>query len=291
MPQRLDLYCTTHSPFAKEHFSRSFFQKFIRRFGVKVNGKLMKKPHCAVSATDRISLDIVNLRRFLDESKTQDLVPFSLPSDQIIFNGKDFFVVDKPPGIRTEDITSGFLAVHRLDKDTSGVLVIAKNQGTQAALAAQWSARCVKKTYIALVKGKLEPKKGAIEAPIFRSSLDRKKMAVSSSKKARPAYTEYEVIKHFQPCTLIKLFPKTGRTHQIRVHLASIGHPVISDSLYGDKQLNKKIEQKYGLRRQFLHASELTLKHPKTKKNMTFASQLPEDLEMVLRGVSPAKRG
>lgn len=183
--------------------------------------------------------------------------------------------------------------------------MVAKNQQAQAALQKQWQEKTVQKTYLALVKGQLHPEKGAIEAGIARSQRDRKKMAVSSSVKARAAYTEYKVLKYFPDATsrsftvakqklpqsskasigatLVSLFPKTGRTHQIRVHLSSIGHPIIGDTLYGDEKLNKKNEQEYGLRRQFLHAHKLALKHPSTGKRVTYTSKLPEDLDKALR--------
>lgn len=287
-------------------FSRAFFQKFIRQFGVSVKGKLVKKLHFSVSENDAISLDESQLARFTKERESKTSLPYPLllrsasrqggtayaePS-RILFNGKGFFVVDKPPNVRTEDIAHGFFPVHRLDKDTSGVLVIAKNQQMQAALQKQWQEKTVKKTYLALVKGRLSPAKGAIEAGIARSQRDRMKMTVSSSIKARAAYTEYKVLKYFPSTTslhsigatsLLSLFPKTGRTHQIRVHLSSIGHPVIGDSLYGDEKLNKKIEQEYGLRRQFLHAHKLSLLHPGTGKRVTYTSKLPEDLDKALR--------
>lgn len=277
---RLDIYLTQKY----KNFSRGFIQKFIRDIGVKINGKLVKKSNFIVLESGKIDIPEKEFAVF-QKSKLPNSVKFPFDKKQIIFEGKDFFVVDKPPFVKTEDIVSGFFPVHRLDKDTSGVLVIAKNPVSQAALQQKWHEREVKKTYIVLIKGQIKPSKGAIEAGIFRSSNDRRKMAVSASKLSRASFTEYEVKKYFENGSLLYVYPKTGRTHQIRVHFASIGYPVIGDAIYGDKQLNKRFERVFGLKRQFLHAAELKLKHPVTGKNVIFTSPLPDDLEEVLKKI------
>lgn len=218
-----------------------------------------------------------------------------------IYKGSGFIVADKPPFIRTEDFSRGFLPVHRLDKDTSGVLVLARDLPTQAALQKQWKERKVKKTYIALVAGLLSPKQGAIEGAIFRSLKDRKKMTVSNSLKARSAYTEYKVERYYElsgsdfsdqkgggsgaVISLVRFFPETGRTHQIRVHAAAIGYPVIGDFMYGNKKLNAFFEERFGLTRQFLHALRLEFVHPVTKKKIAVEAPLPKDLEDVLKKI------
>lgn len=274
---RLDIFLASQY----KQFSRGFLQKFIREIGVKVNGELVKKTHYALTEDDKVELFLGDLEKF-SESKTVTPRVRDIKKETIIFENKDFLVVDKKPFIRSEDVINGFFPVHRLDKDTSGVLVIAKNIVAQADLQKQWRDRVVKKMYVALVKGTLKPAKGAIEAGIFRSMCDRRRMAVSDSSGSRASFTEYKVKKYFtggvEDCSLVYVYPKTGRTHQIRVHFAAIGHPVIGDSIYGDKSLNRSFERQFGLKRQFLHACELKIKQ-------TFKSQLPEDLESVLRAL------
>lgn len=176
--------------------------------------------------------------------------------------------------------------VHRLDKDTSGLIVVAKNDKSLEYLAKQWEDRTVDKEYIALVAGTVKEEKGAIEAPIGRSASDRKKMAVRTGSVGRDARTEFEVMQRFPDTTLLKVRILTGRTHQIRVHFASIGHPVIGDRTYGNAKLNAVYEEHFGLQRQFLHAQRLVFKMPSTKMEREFVSELPPELEVCLRGPS-----
>lgn len=281
MQKRIDLYLTG----CLKGFSRGFIQRFIRELGVEINGKLIKKTNYLVKENDKISDFVGCFNNFLNEQK-KERKPVDFDKNLIIYDSETFFVINKPPFIKTESLTSGFFAVHRLDKDTSGVLVIAKNVVTQAELQKQWRERGVKKTYVALVKGILEPRQGAIEAGILRSFKDRRKMSVSLSGKSRQSFTEYKVKRYFNDCSLVYAYPRTGRTHQIRVHFSAIEHPVIGDILYGDKSLNKKFEQEFGLRRQFLHAIELKITHPATGKRITFKSPLAQDLELVLQKIT-----
>lgn len=221
-----------------------------------------------------------------------------IPLD-VIFEDENMLAINKPAGIVVHPDESGHqkgtivnavLAycknlsgiggekrpgiVHRLDKDTSGVLLIAKNDETHQKLTKLFHDRKVKKTYLALVKGLPKSKKGRIEAPISRSTTNRKKMAVHHQ--GKKAITTFEVIAAYKSVSLLKVNIETGRTHQIRVHLASIGHPVVGDPTYGDKKLNELFEEKYGLKRQFLHAAKLEI----DKK--TFEAPLPNDLEAML---------
>ncbi len=217
---------------------------------------------------------------------------------KVIFEDRNFLIIEKPAGIVTEMLFVGpsfseggaafIKPVHRLDKDTSGILAVAKTESALAKLAAQWKARTVEKTYTVLVKGVFEVKRGRIEAPIARSFKDRKKMAVSNRPGSREASTDFCVKRNFGDVSLgdvslLEAFPLTGRTHQIRVHFASIGHPVVGDRVYGDAKLNARFQKKFGLKRQFLHASRLALDHPATKKRMAFRSPLPSDLAGVLK--------
>lgn len=282
---RLDIFLASRY----KKFSRGFLQKFIREIGVKVNGKLIKKTHYALGGDDKVELSADDLEKF-SESKIAVPRTRDIKKETIIYENKDFLVIDKEPFICSEDVINGFFPVHRLDKDTSGVLVIAKNIVAQAALQKQWRNRIVKKTYITLVKGILKPEKGAIDAGIFRSMKDRRRMAVSDSSGSRSSFTEYKVKKYFtggeRDCSLIYVYPKTGRTHQIRVHFAAIGYPVIGDNVYGDKSLNQGFKRQFGLKRQFLHACELKIMDLETGKKQTFKSHLPKDLESVLRVLS-----
>lgn len=277
---RLDVYLTGKL----KDFSRSLCQKFIRANGVEVNGNLIKKSDFLIKEKDKVKFSVDSFHRFVASFKPAES-DFKIAKENVIYDGKTFFVIDKPPFIRSEEIINGFFSVHRLDKDTSGVLVVAKDVATQARLQKQWHDRVVKKTYVALVKGILEPLKGAIEAGISRSIKNRRRMAVSDSDLSRKSFTEYEVIKYFSDSSLVKIFPRTGRTHQIRVHFSAIGHPVIGDSLYGDKSLNKKFERQFELSRQFLHALELEITHPITKKRRIFRAPLAQDLESVLQKI------
>jgi len=162
--------------------------------------------------------------------------------------------------------------VHRLDKDTSGLMLVAKNRVAQANLSGQFQARSVNKAYLVLVKGRLTPESGVIEAAIGRDPRNRQRMAVVS--RGREARTEYQVIRHIGHYSLLEIKPTTGRTHQIRVHLAAIGYPVVGDATYG-------VKSPY-LSRQFLHACRLGFNLPSTGKYVEFTSPLPPDLEQAL---------
>lgn len=261
-----------------------------------VNGKKVKKPNSPVQESDTIELSEAVLHSFLSSQQKTETPSSALTKAMVLHESKSFLVIDKVPGIRTEHLAKGYYPAHRLDKDTSGVLVLARDSLTLAKLQAQWKARQVSKTYIALLVGKLSPKKGAIDGGILRSFRDRTKMAVSEGFKARAAYTEYEVTEYLelpdfpQGLTLVHAFPKTGRTHQIRVHFASIGHPVAGDLAYGDEEVNEWLEEACGLKRQFLHAAQLIFKNPETGKTLRVTSKLPEDLTAALALLRKAAR-
>ena len=166
--------------------------------------------------------------------------------------------------------------VHRLDKDTSGVMLVAKNRVAQMSLSDQFKSHSVHKVYLVLVKGHLTPEEGIIEAPMGRDPRNRKRMAVVTE--GREARTEYRVIRYIGDYTLLEVMPETGRTHQIRVHLSAIGYPVVGDSVYG-------VKSPY-LPRQFLHASRLGFKLPSTGEYVEFTSELPPDLEQALKDIA-----
>jgi len=166
--------------------------------------------------------------------------------------------------------------VHRLDKDTSGVILVAKNDAALRDLQAQFKARTVEKVYLALVEGELPTAHGRIEAPIGRDPRHRQRMAVVTEQKGRPAVTDFRVRERFSDYTLIEAHPRTGRTHQIRIHLASIGHPVVGDPLYGRKH------SRLHCPRQFLHALKIGVRLPGSGMWAEFTAPLPADLEEVL---------
>ena len=214
--------------------------------------------------------------------------------DFVIHADADLLVVDKPAGLvvhpapshRGETLVGllGELAaggegsrpgiVHRLDKDTSGLMIVARNEASQRALAAQIKRREVVREYLALVEGGLESRIGTIDAPLGRDRRRRTRQAVRGAGE-REARTHFEVIEVLPADTLVRARLETGRTHQVRVHFAAIGHPLAGDPEYGGKS-------RHGLSRQFLHSARLSFHHPTTGKEMTFESPLPEDLQAAL---------
>ena len=244
--------------------------------------------------------------------------PEDIPLD-ILFEDPYLLVLNKPPGLpvhpgagrHSGTLVHALLAhcarisevgeplrpgiVHRLDKDTSGVMAVAKDDHVHRALSEQWKEHTVFRRYIAFVWGKMKRPKGIVEAPIGRHPRDRKKMAVVEG--GRPARTEYEVLEEYEFLSLLALYPKTGRTHQIRVHLSHIGHPVFGDPKYGGrtKRLGglppgqrRRAEELLGLiQRQALHAEVLGFVHPVVGEYMEFRADLPEDMD----GLRKALRG
>jgi 23S rRNA pseudouridine1911/1915/1917 synthase len=260
---------------------------------------------------------------------------------EVVFEDADLAVIDKPAGMmvhagsgqsedarnrgtlvnallhRFESLSSGSGLgsgelrpgiVHRLDKDTSGLIIVAKNDRTHAALAEMFSKRQVKKTYVALVHGAVERAKGTITAAIGRDPVRRTRMTTRVQEDGRSAVSHYEVVRRvttrFGKFTLVRVRIETGRTHQIRVHMASIGHPVVGDTLYGasgqltdqaamqaapSKAARRKVElEKLRLGRNFLHAAELEFTHPKTGKPLSLASPLPGALQAFLERLERA---
>jgi len=284
---RLDKYVAEKCP----DLSRARAQKLIGEGYIMVNDHVAKAA-LKLDAGDRVKVVI-------PPPPPSPLSPEAIPL-KILYEDNDVLVIDKPAGLTTHPapghpshtllnaVLSHFpqLAeisdslrpgiVHRLDKDTSGVMLIAKNSVAQANLIDQFKARSVKKSYLVLVKGRLTPERGAIEAPIGRDSHDRKRMAVVA--KGREARTEYKVIKYIDSYTLLEVKPETGRTHQIRVHFAAIGYPVAGDAVYG-------VKSPY-LSRQFIHAYRLGFKLPSTGKYVEFESELPTDLEKALKQIA-----
>jgi len=262
-----------------EEFSRSLVQKMIENEYIIVNQKAVKANY-KVKVSDVIEIEELPIT-------LQDALPKEMDLD-IVFEDDDVLIVNKPSGMVThpapghyqDTLVNGLLyhtlslsegtaeyrpgIVHRIDKDTSGLLMIAKNDYAHQILAEELKEKHTFREYIALVSGVIKNSKGTIDAPIGRSNNDRKKMAVTPN--GKPAITHFEVIERFEKATLIKCRLETGRTHQIRVHMAYINHPLIGDPVYG-----KKIDD-FG---QFLHAKTLGFTHPRTLDWMMFDSELP----------------
>jgi 23S rRNA pseudouridine1911/1915/1917 synthase len=283
---RLDRYVCDKCP----ELSRTQVQRLITDGYITVGGKAAK-PGQKLGVGDRVKVDIPPLAPGPLEPE-----PMSL---NILYEDDDLLVVDKPAGLTVHPapghpghtLVNAVLAhfphladigdslrpgiVHRLDKDTSGVMLVAKNRTAQANLVEQFKSRSVAKAYIVLVKGHLTPESGIIEAPIGRDPRNRKKMAVVSQ--GREARTEYRVMQYLGHYTLLEVGLETGRTHQIRVHLAAIGYPVVGDRVYGVKSPH--------LLRQFVHATRLGFRLPATGEYVEFESPLPADLEQALKEI------
>jgi 23S rRNA pseudouridine1911/1915/1917 synthase len=270
--------------------SRTRAQKLIEEGNITVNGRAVKSS-CKLQADDMV--DII-----VPPPQPSHLTPEAIPL-KIIYEDSDLMVVDKPAGLTVHpapghyshtlvnallahipDLSSGEPSrpgiVHRLDKDTSGLIIVAKNETAHMKLADQFKNRTVTKVYQALVQGHLTPEQGIIEADIGRDPRDRKRMAVVSS--GRQARTEYKVLQYLANYTLLEVKPRTGRTHQIRVHLAAIGFPVVGDATYGARSAY--------LSRQFLHAYKLGFKLPSNNENRQFESPLPSDLAQALEDIA-----
>ena len=270
--------------------SRAAVQRMIEEGNVLVNSKNTKMAY-KISLGDEITIIKEKPREI--EIKAEDI-----PLD-IIYEDNDILVVNKQKGLvvhpgngnpdgalvnaimnKCKDSLSGIGGeirpgiVHRIDKDTSGLLIIAKNDKAHINMSEQIKNHEVKKTYIALVRGKTKENQATIDMPIARSNKDRTKMAVS--KNGKNAITHFEVIERFSGYTLLKLNIETGRTHQIRVHLSQIGYPIVGDFVYSNGK------NPFGVQGQMLHSSELEFKHPITGKEMKLQACLPEYFEEVL---------
>ena len=267
--------------------SRSQLQKWIEDGNVTVNGEKVK-PKYKLAVGDRVVVQP-------EKPQKIDLEPENIPLD-IVYEDDDVIVVNKPqgmvvhpaPGHPNHTLVNALLyhsplstingefrpgIVHRIDKDTSGLLMIAKNDLGHRSLAAQLKAKTNEREYVALVHGVIKEERGTIDAPLGRSKKDRKKQAVVED--GRHAVTHFKVLERFQHYTLVSCRLETGRTHQIRVHMKYIGHPLAGDPLYGPRKTLPGNGQ-------YLHARLLGFKHPRTGKQMTFTSPLPEYFQKMI---------
>ncbi|OGI16344.1 MAG: hypothetical protein A2Z52_00625 [Candidatus Moranbacteria bacterium RBG_19FT_COMBO_42_6] len=300
--QRIDKFLV------KELFSSGMTRgEIIRNINsgkVLVNG-IRTKPSHILKKNDEIKIDI--------KKEDKKLIPNKKVKLEIVYSDKNIIVINKPAGLQVhpvkleqDTLANGLLAqfpeiknitdgskdselrpgiVHRLDKDTSGIMLVARNQTTFDELKKLFQSRKIKKEYLAIVFGKLRNKKGVIEKPIARSK-NYKKQTIAGTRtrtKIRPAVTEYEVLKEYTDYSLVAVQPKTGRTHQIRIHLSALGHPIIGDGKYKLKKI--KITGKAD--RQLLHAKKIVFRL--FGKNYSFQAPLPENFALFLSGLTPSQ--
>jgi 23S rRNA pseudouridine1911/1915/1917 synthase len=294
---RIDIYlCARLSG-----FSRSYIQKLIKTGNVLVNNSKVSK-NAILAQND--SITIKNLNIISDADKIN---PLKMDLD-ICYEDKYFLIISKPPKLTVHPAPGNWSntlvnavmyylkdsidifpdpmrpgIVHRLDKDTSGLIIIAKTRHSHVRMSDLFKTRLVKKTYTALVYGGFKENNGRISLPLGRSRTDRQKISVSADS-GRHAETLFEISEEFGRCTLLNAFPLTGRTHQIRVHFSFIGHPVIGDEKYGNAT-SDAISQAIGLKRHFLHAARLEFTHPFTGKKIDIADKLPPDLQTALNSL------
>lgn len=299
--QRIDKFLSSIGQGFSPALSRSFIQRLINNNRVTVSGKTVKTSY-KVKIGDEIKIEFPEL-------KPPSIKPEPIPLD-IVYEDESVIVVNKSAGMvvhpaggtysRTlvnallyhcRDTLSGIGGVerpgivHRLDKDTSGLLMVAKDDFTHRHLSKQLRDRTIVRKYLALVKGNIKEDSKRIEMPIGRHVSDRKKMS-TKTRKGRLAITEFKVVERFGDYTLLEVRLKTGRTHQIRVHLSSIGHPVAGDRIYGRNKKQEAGSKKKGImeiHRQMLHANTLGFIHPKTGGYLEFETSIPADMESVLK--------
>lgn len=285
--ERLDAFLSRQG----DNLSRSAAQKLIEAGAVRLNGKLPKK-------NDRLNLgDTVEYT--IPEPKEVGIAPKDIPLE-IVYEDEDVAVINKPKGLvvhpaaghQDDTLVNGLLyamgdslsgingelrpgIVHRIDKDTSGLLAIAKNDLAHTVLASQLKDHSMARTYEAIVCGSFREDRGTVDAPIGRHPTDRKKMCVTQ-RNSKPAVTHWEVVERFRGYTHIRCRLETGRTHQIRVHMAYIGHPILGDTVYGHKK------PELGQSSQCLHAGALCFRHPRDGRPILVFAPLPDYFQQVL---------
>lgn len=291
---RIDIYLVNQL----SNLSRAHIQNLISNQLIRVNGKLVKANY-KLKCADQIEVAI-------PEPKNTEVLPENIPL-HILYEDNDIIVINKQRGLVVHPAVGNYQGtlvnallghcddlsgingeirpgiVHRLDKDTSGVMVAAKNDQAHVGLAKQIKDHSATRSYIAIVHGNISEEQGVINAPIGRHPVDRKKMAVVFTN-SKQAVTNFKVLERFGNFTLIECRLQTGRTHQIRVHLTYIGHPLLGDTKYGPKQC------RFPIVGQALHSQELILEHPIRGEKMTFTAPIPEDIESILQSLRKSKR-
>jgi 23S rRNA pseudouridine1911/1915/1917 synthase len=297
---RVDIFLTSKMP----DWTRSQVQRLVREGLVRVDGRVARKAGEAVEPGRRITVRAVRAELRAEAE--------NLPLE-IVYEDADLAVVNKPAGMIVHagaGVKSGTLVnallhhlggaerlsaaggalrpgiVHRLDRMTSGLVLVAKNDFAHRALAAQFKSREVRKTYVALVHGRVAKERGEIVRTVGRDPRKRIKMKAGGLR-SREASTDYRVVRRFAHFTLVEAHPRTGRTHQLRVHLASIGHPVTGDTLYGaPTRIKIGATTRDTLARTFLHAAAIEFQHPRLEKPMKFEAPLPQELDDFLQLLS-----
>jgi len=284
---------------AIDNVSRSYIQKLIKDGHVQINGQTLKKKNVRLDEDMEVSIHV-------PEPEILKVEPEDIPVE-VVYEDECLMIVNKPQGMvvhpapgnysgtlvnalmyHAENLSSinGVIRpgiVHRIDKDTSGVLMIAKDNQAHNSLAAQLKEKTTKRVYVAVVHGRMGKDEGTVHAPIARHPKDRLRMAVVQG--GKDAVTHYKVIQRFKNYTLVELRLETGRTHQIRVHMTHIGHPLLGDPVYGKKQGKIKYEG------QMLHAKMLGFEHPRTGEYMEFDSELPEYFQIIMKKIESVERG
>ena len=284
--ERLDRFLARMQP----ELTRSHIQKLITSGDVQVNGRA-QKPGYKSRGGETVTFT-------LPEPETTEILPENLPLD-ILYEDEDIIVVTKARGMVVHPaagVTTGTLVnallyhckdlsgingeirpgiVHRLDKDTSGVMVCAKNDRAHVSLAEQIKEKTAMRTYIAIVHGNIAEESGTIKGAIGRHPTERKQMAIVEG--GKPAVTHFRVLERYGAYTLVECRLETGRTHQIRVHMTSIGHPLVGDPKYGHRK------NPFHIAGQALHSKKLTLTHPRTRERMSFEAEVPEDMMEIIK--------
>lgn len=295
--KRIDLFVSK-----KEGITRSQVQRLLKKRAILVEGKVVN-PNYKVKKGEIISLELI------EEEKGDVLIPEALPIN-ILYQDEYIIVVDKPgnmvvypaPGHRTGTLMNAIAyyskklasiggplrpgIVHRLDKDTSGVMIVALDDRAYYSLVEQFKSRAINRRYLVLIYGNIKDDSGEISAAIGRAVSDRKKMSVRT-RKGKEAITRWKVLRRYGVATLIEARLQTGRTHQIRVHFSAMGHPVMGDRVYGKKtsveiRVDKK-KERIIFPRQMLHAESLGFIHPVTKEYMEFSSPMPDDMKECIK--------
>ncbi|MBR6727816.1 MAG: RluA family pseudouridine synthase [Clostridia bacterium] len=290
---RLDQFVATNTD-----LTRSAAARLIEEGAVTVNGKAVAKNY-KVAKEDAVEI-------ILPEPEEAEASPENIPLD-IIYEDDDIIVINKPAGMVVHPAAGnpcGTLVnallyhcgkslsgvggvvrpgiVHRIDKDTSGLLVVAKNDAAHNALSEQLKTHTVSRIYVAIAIGNFKEDEGTVNKPIARHPVDRKRMAIAKKGEGREAITHYRVLERFGAFTLVECRLETGRTHQIRVHLSSLGHPLLGDPVYGGDGTRFQAQHKAHFTGQCLHARALSLIHPRTGEQMTFEAPLPPEFDTVL---------
>ncbi len=287
--KRLDVFLSEQT----DEVSRSRLKKLIEEGQVCVNGKTVAKAGEQIKAGDSVTLTVPEAVEYAVQAE-------NIPVD-ILYQDGDFAIINKPKGMTVHvgnGVTSGTLVnallyaldnlsgiggvlrpgiVHRIDKDTTGLLVVAKNDKAHLSLAGQIAEKTCRRTYYALLEGVVKEERGRITTDIGRHPTERLKMAVLQDGRGKRAVTDFEVVSRFDGFTLCKFDLQTGRTHQIRVHAKHMGHPIVGDSVYGYKKQKIKVDG------QLLHAQRLELTHPNTGERMAFTAPLPPAFQEILQ--------